>query len=127
MKFTHCRLWEALVVTHKYSKYCADRGPVLYSILHLDLCECLPKLSADKILYQKACRMKFAHCRLWVVLLKAHKYIIYYEDNCQYIQYRYLWVFSSASHGLQWTNFILQAFSIKFCLLRALGGARKDP
>jgi hypothetical protein len=26
IKFAHCRLWEALVKTHKYSIYCADTG-----------------------------------------------------------------------------------------------------
>jgi hypothetical protein len=92
----------------------------------MSLCECLPKLSEDNILYQKACSMKFAQSRLWVALVKTHKYSIYCEDNGQYI-YRYLWDFTSAPHSLQWANFILQASSIKFGLLRALGGARKYP
>jgi hypothetical protein len=52
----------------------------------MGLCERHPKLSAGNILYQKACSMKFIHCRLWVALVKTHKYSIYCEDNGQYIQ-----------------------------------------
>jgi hypothetical protein len=73
--------------------------------------------------------MKFAHSRLWEALVKAHKYSMYniYSTVKTIPVYPVLMGLTSAFHSLQWANFILKTFSVKDCMLRALGGAHKDP
>jgi hypothetical protein len=90
MKFAHCRLWDALVNTHKYSIYCAYWGYVLYIVssadVHLWIFVNASQSSQKTKFYTKWSRMKFAPCRLWVALVKTHKYSLYCEGNGQHVQ-----------------------------------------
>jgi hypothetical protein len=86
-----------------------------------------PKALSIQIFIIMACCMKFAHCRLWEALVKTHKYCIYWPLFSQYSIYCTYGSLRALPTSYSGRISYYRPFSIKFCLMRTLGGIHEDP